>query len=296
MDAVSQQLLQPWLQRPHDVGRDGEDVVLLRAQPSGGVLEQNAEARPLGAVGSAAVPQVAEEEQHRPGRHRHGHRLVRIDRPAIRPAVRSGHDARRAVGLGEVVERPHRVDHHFRMWSRKRVDAVVGVQDLRLFAGTDLDPGRRAQLVAGAEHVVEHLQQQRMHGESVEGARLREQRVDAAGPEALEVVAAGRSAVEHVAQAVADRGRLLGRQQRLDHCVAVTVEVGENPGQQLLVHRGNAHAGTVPPRSDAEVLQHLGDESGDRRALRARQRDVREQWMPVEGLDHSGDTVVATDP
>src|SRR3954468_6958171 len=76
VDAVSEQLLQPGRQRAHDIGGNGEHVVLLRAQPSRGVLEQHAEARALGAVGPAAVPERAEDEQHRTGRHGHRHGLV----------------------------------------------------------------------------------------------------------------------------------------------------------------------------------------------------------------------------
>jgi hypothetical protein len=44
------------------------------------------------------------------------------------------------------------------------------------------------------------------------------------------------------------------------------------------------------------MLQHLGDQRGDRRALGAGQRDVREQRVALERLDHRGDAVVPADP
>ena len=48
--------------------------------------------------------------------------------------------------------------------------------------------------------------------------------------------------------------------------------------------------------SEREVLQHLGDQRGDRRALRAGQRHVREQRVALERLDDRGDAVVPADP
>ena len=47
---------------------------------------------------------------------------------------------------------------------------------------------------------------------------------------------------------------------------------------------------------DADVFEHLRDEGRDRRALRSRQRDVGEQRMALERLDHRGDAVVPPDP
>src|SRR4051794_35146591 len=84
-----------------------------------------------------------------------------------------------------------------------------------------------------------------MQCEGVEGSRLREQRVDAARAEALEVVAAGGRAVEDVAEPGADVGRLLNREDRLDDGVAVAVKVGPDASEQLLIHKSNSHAGTV---------------------------------------------------
>src|SRR4051794_25723052 len=123
VDAVSQQFLQSGRQRAYDVRRNGEHVVLLRPQPSRGVLEQHAEARALGAVGTAAVPESAEDEQNRTSRHRDGYRLVGIDRTSVGPPVAAGHDAGGAVCLGEVVERPHRIEHDLRVRAGQRVDA-----------------------------------------------------------------------------------------------------------------------------------------------------------------------------
>src|SRR3954451_5119788 len=46
----------------------------------------------------------------------------------------------------------------------------------------------------------------------------------------------------------------------------------------------------------AELLEHLGDQGRDRRTLAAQQRDVGEQRMPLELLDHRSHAVVPADP
>src|SRR3954451_1402001 len=76
VDAVSEQFLQSCRQGAHDLRSNGQHVVLLWPQPARGVLEQHAEARALGAVGAAAVPEAAEDEQNGPGRDRGGDGLV----------------------------------------------------------------------------------------------------------------------------------------------------------------------------------------------------------------------------
>ena len=66
---------------------------------------------------------------------------------------------------------------------------------------------------------------------------LGEQRVDAAGAEALEVVAAGGRAGQHVAEPGAHGGRLIDGEDRLDDGVTVAVEVGQDASEQPLIHR-----------------------------------------------------------
>ena len=134
---------------------------------------------------------------------------------------------------GEVVERPHDVDDELGVRPRERVDRVVGMQALRDLAGADLDAGRRAELVV-AEHRVEHAEDQRVRRGAVHDARLREQRVDAAGVEPLERVAPeGR---------LRGQGRELGSGgagfgERVGHDrIAVAVEVGKHPGEFHVVH------------------------------------------------------------
>src|ERR1700728_3147294 len=48
--------------------------------------------------------------------------------------------------------------------------------------------------------------------------------------------------------------------------------------------------------SQARVLQHFRDQRGDLRALGPDQRDVREQRVALEFLDHRHDPVMAADP
>ena len=64
-----------------------------------------------------------------------------------------GDDPRCAIGLGEVVERPHHVGHELVMRVGHRVDALVAVERLGGFSRTDLDSHRGAELVV-AEHAV----------------------------------------------------------------------------------------------------------------------------------------------
>src|SRR4029077_15213991 len=49
-------------------------------------------------------------------------------------------------------------------------------------------------------------------------------------------------------------------------------------------------------RPRADLLEHLGDQRRDRRALAAQQRDVCEQRVTLELLDHRGHAVVAANP
>src|SRR3954447_5222519 len=281
MNAVAQQLLQPRVERAHDVARHGKDVVLLLTQPARGVLQQHAQPRPLGVVGTAAMPERAEDEQDRAGGHRHRHRLVRVDRHAVGPSVAAGYDPGRAVVDGEVVERPHRVQYDVLMRPGQGVDAVIGVQPLRLLARSDLDAGGRAELVALAEHAVEHAEQQRMCRQPVEGTGLGEQRVDAAGAEALEVVAPGGRPVEDRTQAGADRGGLLGRQQSLDHRVAVAVEVGQHPGEQGVVERVGRHAADGTSTESRSEVRDNGRVPGPDLLPSREAREAREARPPT---------------
>ena len=97
----------------------------------------------------------------------------------------------------------------------ERIDRVVGVQRLRGLAGTDLDAGRRAQLVV-AEHAVEHTEDERIGGRRVERARLAEQAVDAARLEAFELAAPERRRLEDARQVGARRLDRVGGHDVLD--------------------------------------------------------------------------------
>src|SRR5213078_2700900 len=66
---VAKQLLQTFGERGDDVSRHTEHVVLLGPQPRRRVLEYHPEAGPVAVVGAAAVPEGAQVEHHRPGRH-----------------------------------------------------------------------------------------------------------------------------------------------------------------------------------------------------------------------------------
>src|SRR4051794_41925014 len=85
VDAVAEQFLQSRRQRAYDVRSDGEHVVLLRPQPARGVLEQHAEARTLGAVGTPAGPEAGGGGRDGPGRHPGGDGLGLGDGAPGRP-------------------------------------------------------------------------------------------------------------------------------------------------------------------------------------------------------------------
>ena len=210
-DVVPEQLLQRSGSRAHDVAGHGQEVVLLGPEPRRHVLEDHAQAGPVGGVGPAAVPHAAQVEQHRSRRHlrRHGGG-VRVGLLAG-PAVAPGDDAGGPVGLGEVVEGPHGVEHHLVVGTGQRVDGVVVVQDLGHLAGADLDARRRAEL-AVAEHALEHPEDEGMGGGPVEGPGLGEQGVDALGVRALEGVAAPRCPRQHPSHVVGAPRRARARE------------------------------------------------------------------------------------
>src|SRR5205085_527533 len=107
------------------------------------VVQHHADTGLLRRIRATAVPEAADVQHRRAGRHRHRPRLGAGPRAFVDPAVTPGHDAGRTVLFGEVVERPHDVDDELRVRTRERIDRVVGVQRLRTLAGTDLDRGRR---------------------------------------------------------------------------------------------------------------------------------------------------------
>ena len=82
-------------------------------------------------------------------------------------------------------------------------------------------------------------------------------------------------------------------------------DISDDCSQEPQTHEGAADSsvtGVTRPStalstgSEADVLQHLGHQGGDRRALRPRQCHVREQGMALQLLDHGNDAVVATHP
>src|SRR5215217_2708997 len=60
--------------------------------------------------------------------------------------------------------------------------------------------------------------------------------------------------------------------------------------------RGRGSANRSGEGAGADLFEHLGDQRRDRRALAAQQRDVSEQRVALELLDHRRHAVVAADP
>src|SRR4051812_1370657 len=69
MDAVADQLLEPRRQGPGAVDTDRHHEVLLLTGPRGRVLDRDAEAVTVRAVGATGVHERAVIHEHRPGRH-----------------------------------------------------------------------------------------------------------------------------------------------------------------------------------------------------------------------------------
>ena len=90
-------------------------------------------------IGTAAVPALAVEDNHRPGR---GCRLhLVLDHKSLRgrgeaALVRAGHHAGAADFGAKVVEHPHGVHHHRRVHV-EHIDGDVAVQVLVAVAGAD---------------------------------------------------------------------------------------------------------------------------------------------------------------
>ena len=89
-DVVPEQLLQPFGQPGDDVARHREHVVLDRPQPRGRVVEHDADARCVGVVGAAAVPEAPDVEQRRARGHLDDGDLVVGPGLPVGPAVAAG--------------------------------------------------------------------------------------------------------------------------------------------------------------------------------------------------------------
>ena len=100
--------------------------------------------------------------------------------------MRAGDEARRAVGLGEVGERPHRVAHRRRVRLRDRDQLVVGVNRLRGLARLDRDRRQRRDQATRVEDAVDDREHVPVYRNQLEEAAEREQVVEAQGVVALE--------------------------------------------------------------------------------------------------------------
>ena len=123
-------------------------------------------------VGTAAVPALAVEDNHRAGRG-DGLHLV-LDRESLRgrgeaALVRAGHHAGAADRGAEVVEHPHRIHHHRRVHV-EHIGGDVAVQVLEAVAGADDARVEAAQNQRGLEKVFEDGQDARVVDALVEDA------------------------------------------------------------------------------------------------------------------------------
>ena len=102
--------------------------------------------------------------------------------------MRAGNDARRAVLVGEVGQRPHRVadDRHVRLGNRDEL--IVGMDRLRLLVGADGDRRQRRHQAAGIEHALDDRQDVLVHRDALVELAVDQQVVDAHRAPALEAI------------------------------------------------------------------------------------------------------------
>ena len=155
VDAVADQAPEARREARGDLARDAELLVLLLADEAGAVVHGDPDAALAGAVGAAAVPEAAVPDQHAARLHLRRDAVVapaEVRRAVC--AVAAGHDARGAVRLGEVGERPHRVADDRAVGLVEGDQLVVGVDRLRRLAGADADRGERGDQAAVVEHAL----------------------------------------------------------------------------------------------------------------------------------------------
>ena len=158
-------------------------------------------------VRAAAVPEAAVPDQHAALRHLGRDGVVRrAVVGGVVGEVRAGDDPRRAVLLGEVGERPHRVadGRHVRLVERDEL--VVGVDRLRGLARDDRDRRQRRHEAARVEDALDDGQHARVHRDRLVQRAEREQVVDPDGARSLERVV-GRDDLVGAARAAAGRRR-----------------------------------------------------------------------------------------
>ena len=195
MHGVADQPLQRLGQGPRDIGRHGEVLVLLLAQPAQAVAVEQARARTVRAVGAARMIGGAEDVDGRAPRHLCRHRFRQSRLALVVPAVAAGDHQRRPVPGREVGERPDDRDHALPLARvGKGIDQIVPVQLLHGLARPDGDGGGRGELVAGAigaEHRVVERRDGGLEGEAARGRRVDQHRVRAPGLVAHELARAG---------------------------------------------------------------------------------------------------------
>src|SRR5579872_1705648 len=143
---------------PGDFKRHGKVLRLRLPQPAQAVAVHDAGARTVRPVRTAAVLQRPEIDQHRPLLHDALRYLVRLRLTVERPFMAAGHNVRRSVLGGEIIHRPHRVDHRLEFRMDEVEHQIVAMNDLRRLARTDLDRLRQVQMIAEAA-----LEQEMIH-------------------------------------------------------------------------------------------------------------------------------------
>ena len=185
------------------------------------------------------------EQQDRSGGHFGRDGLGRVGL-ARRAQVAAGDDAGGAVIGGEVVERPQRGDHDVAV-AGQRVDALVVVEDLGLLAGMDLDGAGDAELRAGADRLLDRVQDEGGQCGLVQAACHGERGPGPLGPGAVEA-GSPLGDLKQRAELRPGRGHGLLAQQPGDDGVAAALKL---PYDRARVRHTGIIDGWCPARLDA---------------------------------------------
>ena len=206
-------------------------------------------------VGPAAVPERADEEHTRAGRHDDRQRLVVRARPPLAPSVAAWIKHCRAVVGGEVVDGPDRRGGQRLAGTGDRVEAVIMVGQLRGLTGLNIDGLQGRKQVVGHQQPIEHGQHPRMADKWIADPRSAQHAVNPLSVPSLKRVAS--RVPEPRMDDVADLLALLRGEQVLPNEVAVALQRRHIGLDHSRVDRGSAAGRPLVPQRQiaAKVFQ-----------------------------------------
>lgn len=141
IDAVADHALKPLRKLGSNFAWDTELLILLLTEKARAVVHRDSDSSLIRHVCAAAVPETSVPDEHATALHLCWNRIdlrISIDR-TIGIFMTAGNDSRRAIGLGEIRDRPHTVADHRVMGSRQSDQLIIGMNRLRRFAMANAD-------------------------------------------------------------------------------------------------------------------------------------------------------------